>query len=84
MFKIGDLVVNKPEFDSIYRITSCKNNYIGKVVEICGVDQIKIETVRANERGFLDCYTVFSKYFKTLKDNQETVLKIRVKSGVAK
>lgn len=80
MFKIGDIVINKEEYGSVYRITSCKNNYLGKIVAVHGCE-IELETMRAEVGSIGYKFIVEAKYFELYKDNRKTVEKIKKKDS---
>lgn len=77
MFKIGDLIVNKKDYEDEYRITTCKRGYIGRIIRICNDYEIEVETVEIEEGMILEKFVVCTRHFELYKDNRVTIDKIK-------
>ena len=80
MFKIGDFVVGKKEYASVYSATSYRKKFVGKVLDRNGSGkEIRVEIIESTapkEIGM--AFWVDSIFFEAHKNNQVTLKRLGV------
>lgn len=81
-FKVGDIVVGRKEKKYIneYIITTAKNNFVGKVVNVLDDIDMEVEVISCNKTEYIgETFIVEQECFEIKKDNLTTLRKIKSK-----
>ena len=79
MFKIGDLIEGRKESARVYAVTTCRKNFVGRVLERYDDGEIRVEVIRSLEAIDIGVkFWVDEKYFQLCKDNVVTLKRLEL------